>query len=110
MREKFKALCDYFELAQTDMKPHLAAWEEQRNPLSHGRFRTRDIDFRHQGLIAGAVNIFSLKSMAFSRKALVDTFGENPRRSDMGRAWGGITNILGQKLIIPASSNGIWQA
>ncbi|MEY2502380.1 MAG: hypothetical protein QOI07_2714 [Verrucomicrobiota bacterium] len=80
VREKFKALCDHFQLSANDMTPHLQAWEAERNPLSHGKFKSLDTDFRHQGLIAGVINIFVLKLMGFSGQAQVDIFGDHPRR------------------------------
>src|ERR1700686_216275 len=81
VEDKFRAICDHFGLAETDMKPHFKAWNAEPHPLSHGKFRSRDTDFRRQGLIAGAINILILKLMGFSGRAQVDIFSDQRRRT-----------------------------
>lgn len=81
VEDKFRSICDHFGLRETEMRPHFKAWNAERHPLSHGKFRFRDTDFRRQGLIAGAINILILKLMGFSGRAQVDVFSDQPRRT-----------------------------
>jgi hypothetical protein len=81
VEDKFRSICDHFFLAEPEMRPHFNAWNAERHPLSHGKFRSRDTDFRRQGLIAGAINILILKLMGFSGRAQVDIFSDQPRRT-----------------------------
>jgi hypothetical protein len=77
VKDKFKAICQHFELDyDRDMKPHFEAWAIERGALSHGDFKFRDTDFTHQGLIAGAMNIFVLKAMGYSGPVRVNAFAE----------------------------------